>query len=75
MTGGDFPLAAVHERLGTANASDLEAQVMREVLLEQYPGRTLDSLDEGEWLKAYGEMNARKSTGWTHDQSGDKRGS
>lgn len=65
MTAPDLmDLTAVHERLGLENATDYEAQVMRDVLLRLYPGRALDSVNESEWLTAYGEMNLQKETGW-----------
>ena len=62
-------LQAVHERLGMEAASDYEAQVMRDVLMAMYPGRDLKTLDEKEWLTAYGEMNKQKETGWIGDSA------
>lgn len=61
-------VGAVLERLGREGASDYEAQVMRAVLLEQYPGRDLETLSEPEWLRSFGEMNLRKTTGWIRDE-------
>lgn len=58
---------AILERLGRESASDYEASVMRTVLLEQYAGRDMDALSEPEWLRAFGEMNLRKTTGWIRD--------
>jgi hypothetical protein len=60
---------AVLERLGRHGASDYEAEVMRAVLLEQYPGRDLETLSEQEWLTAFGQMNLRKTTGWLKDEA------
>ncbi|THF88063.1 hypothetical protein E7T09_02265 [Deinococcus sp. KSM4-11] len=62
---------AVLERLGRQSASDYEADVMRAVLLEQYAGRDLNTLSETEWLRAFGEMNLRKTTGWIRDEPND----
>ncbi|WP_309570565.1 hypothetical protein [Deinococcus sp.] len=62
---------AILERLGRESASDYEASVMRAVLLEQYAGRDMDSLSEPEWLRAFGEMNLRKTTGWIKDEPDD----
>lgn len=58
-----MPLDPVLQKLGALNATDYEAQVMREVLARSFAGRDLDSLSETEWLGAYGEMNALKTTG------------
>ncbi|GHF33758.1 hypothetical protein HNQ07_000226 [Deinococcus metalli] len=60
---------AVLERLGAQSASDYEAAVMRDVLLERFSGRDLDGLSEPEWLSAFGEMNRRKTTGWLKDEA------
>lgn len=59
----DMPVDAVLNKLGALNATDYEAQVMREVLAREFAGRDLESLSEPEWLRAYGEMNALKTTG------------
>lgn len=51
------------EKLGREGTSDYEASVMRDVLVRQYDGQELDSLSEQEWLRAFGQMNAEKTTG------------
>ena len=75
MTPPAFDPAAVHEKLGTQAYSDHEVGVMLDVLQEQYPGRTLETLTEGEWLRACGLMHQRKKTGWmTDEQLAEKAG-
>lgn len=59
-----FDREAVHQRLGSEATSDHELEVMLTVLASEYPQRTLESLSEQEWLRAYGQMQARKQTGW-----------
>lgn len=54
----------IHQRLGVEAYSDHEVGVMVEVLQELYADRELESLTEGEWLRAYGLMHQRKKTGW-----------
>lgn len=68
-------LDAVLEKLGPQNATDYEATVMRDVLVRNFDGQELESLSEAEWLRAYGEMNAEKTTGsHTTTHSGEKLG-
>lgn len=56
-------LDAILDKLGAQGASDYEASVMRDVLVRHFSGQELESLSEAEWLQAYGEMNAEKTTG------------
>ncbi|GAA0518500.1 hypothetical protein [Deinococcus depolymerans] len=63
MVSRSVGLDLILERLGRQGTSPLEAGAMRDVLAEDFAGRSPDSLSEAEWLRALGRMGAVKQTG------------